>query len=207
MSATIESLEQELSDVRDSELISRCLKLCHAYGLSASELSTQWDLLQLNSKVGRMSVENLARLEDKLRDTAPTPAAKRQKGLLEPRTATETRTPGAPRSTPMGKIYSDDSVHLLQIGGVLGKKLHSLTLTIDESAGFCLSETFPAYSNTQERLFCDARQGRRRHSAGSVRIAHTLARRLRPPLASRRTAPSRQGRTLARCRLLARELR
>eukprot|EP00310_Coccolithus_braarudii_P004544 CAMPEP_0183359890 /NCGR_PEP_ID=MMETSP0164_2-20130417/53646_1 /TAXON_ID=221442 /ORGANISM="Coccolithus pelagicus ssp braarudi, Strain PLY182g" /LENGTH=90 /DNA_ID=CAMNT_0025534111 /DNA_START=23 /DNA_END=292 /DNA_ORIENTATION=+ len=72
---SMSELRAEFANVKDTSLLERCAKLCNAYGLSASELGTQWEVLVMNNSEGKMvlSVDTLARLEDKVRVSATKP--------------------------------------------------------------------------------------------------------------------------------------
>ena len=110
-SPTAREVSAEFQDVSDSELLGRCLKLCQAYRISASELSTQWDLLQMNtSLVGGMTLDSLAELERIVRDSQ---SKKRHKS-----------DPKAQFSRPAGAAgtFTKDSAHLLQLGSVMGAR-------------------------------------------------------------------------------------
>lgn len=105
----------EFQDVTDRELIKRCVKLCQSYGISASDLGTKWEVMQMNSSKAshQMTFEQLAEFEITLKNAAP----KRQKvsearlSVSDARTQSITR----PRSS---STFTKDSAHLLH--SVLG---------------------------------------------------------------------------------------
>eukprot|EP00316_Scyphosphaera_apsteinii_P019893 CAMPEP_0119318004 /NCGR_PEP_ID=MMETSP1333-20130426/45245_1 /TAXON_ID=418940 /ORGANISM="Scyphosphaera apsteinii, Strain RCC1455" /LENGTH=680 /DNA_ID=CAMNT_0007324095 /DNA_START=25 /DNA_END=2067 /DNA_ORIENTATION=- len=117
---TQRDVQSEFQDVSDPALTDRLLKLCHSYNLSASQLSTQWELLQMNGHVGKMTLETLAALEHKVGQVSQSaPQSKRKTAAVEPRTSSEARPAVQPRTTGMN-TYTKDSAHLLQLSGMLG---------------------------------------------------------------------------------------
>ena len=108
-SPSAQEISAEFQGVSDRELLARCQKLCQAYRVSATELSTQWDLLQMNSNmVGGMTLDSLAELERVVRESQ---AHKRQKA--DPKAQFARSGGGAP-------TFTKDSAHLLQLGSVMG---------------------------------------------------------------------------------------
>lgn len=65
--ATEKELAGEFS-ISDPDLLSRCLKICSMYRLSASDLGTEWGLLLVQRKVKHMTAESLGVLERSVRD-------------------------------------------------------------------------------------------------------------------------------------------
>ena len=110
--ATEAEVAREFQSVKDPQLLERCLKICHAHNVSASEAATQWDLLQVNAGAGKMTLESVGKLEAKVNEFA---TKKRQKTACDPRTGGHTQV--LPRSGHVS-TFSKDTAHLLQLGGL-----------------------------------------------------------------------------------------
>lgn len=100
----------EFQDVTDRELIKRCVKLCQAYGLSAGDLGTKWEVMQMNSNKASqpMTFDQLAEFELTLKHTA----TKRQKTADSRAAVADARTQAIVRPHARS-TFNKDSAHLL----------------------------------------------------------------------------------------------
>ena len=121
VSPTEKDIVSEFSETSSNpELVSRCLRICNDYRLSAGELQVQWDLLLMNKGKRRMSLEALSDLDSQVREDALSNAAKRQKGSRD-----LTRQQFASRATS-GGTFTKDTARLLE---GLGPNIGSITPT------------------------------------------------------------------------------
>ena len=87
---TEEDICSEFNGICDLELISRCLRICHTYRLSASDLATDWGLLKVQGKVQALTIESLAVLERAARDAYVNKQAKSTKQQFTHKSKTST---------------------------------------------------------------------------------------------------------------------
>ena len=63
----ISDISMELPEAKaNPELLQRCKRICDDFRLSAADLNFEWDLLTLNSKSKRMTLEALSELEERV---------------------------------------------------------------------------------------------------------------------------------------------
>jgi hypothetical protein len=107
----------EFQDVTDRELIKRCAKLCRSYNLSAVDLATKWEVMQMNSNKASqpMTFDLLAEFELTLKNAA----TKRQKTGDSRAAVVDARTQAIPRPHARAS-FNKDSAHLLH--SVLGER-------------------------------------------------------------------------------------
>ena len=98
-----EEIRSEIPETQgNADLVTRCLKICEQYRLSATDLQVQWDLLTMNKSAKRMSLEALADLETQCRNDD---SAKRQK--LDRKQQLTAKGPPKPGT------FNKDTAHLL----------------------------------------------------------------------------------------------
>ena len=86
------------------DLITRCVRICQDYKLSASDLAVQWDLLTMNGKgPKRMSIEMLSELESQARDEHMSKRARHEKAAKQQFTSRKT----------VGSSFNKSNAHLL----------------------------------------------------------------------------------------------
>ena len=96
-------ISREFSEAAaNPDLISRCLRICRDYRLTASELQVEWDLLTMNRGPKKMTLDALADLEACCRDAQ---SSKRQK------TDRSNRPQFSARTTT--STFDKDTAHLL----------------------------------------------------------------------------------------------
>ena len=109
---TERELAAEFQGVTDAEILRRCRDLCEGFRMSATQLSTQWDLLQLDGTTkGAMTLDSFSILERTVRE---------QQSRKQPRVAKEPKTASAARHAMAPSTFTKDSAHLLQLGAVMG---------------------------------------------------------------------------------------
>ena len=94
--------------ISDPALLERCVSICRSYGISAADLSDEWELMQMNSTIKRMTLDVLSQLERRVKEA---------QGLKTAKMASAKSQIYA-RPTAASKLTKDSANMLLE--GVLG---------------------------------------------------------------------------------------